>query len=480
MKKMIAFILLAAMAFGMAACTAEAPLQETMPEQTVEQVQEEAAELPVMEETQQVEMEPAPDMKTVLTKVSEIKDPENKMRARQNGFVLQEGEGFTLLSVTGEALTGQPLTDYEYLGDGLYEVTADKEDVNRKGLVACTGEILIDCDAAGISRVGDRYVSVLYGTGMTDNEEEAYFYTTENSFSITYSEGDVMYKGYGKIYDLEQKRFVDNVEVTNPYRYAVTSCGDTFAVEDEEGVTRLYNENGQVLFETLRTVETGSGLYCVSGRSDEPTKIYDGKGTFVNELELDVDLIRGSEKYLEVWTEDYLRQIADLKGNILSEEKYDIIYEENGGLFEVETEDGKDQLVCADGTVMAEAGYYGYFGYGCYIVEKQNSELLVDAEGVLFEITADDERLKNGNCVLNFAKRDVVVLKQELWESLTDYLTEIREIEMKKHGVYDVLSGEIVLPCEYDEITVAGDHLYAKQGDTWNVFSIEYPTGAAE
>lgn len=478
MKKMIAVILLAAMAFGMAACTTEAPLQETIPEQTVEQVQEETAELPVIEETQQVEMESAPDMKTVLTKVSEIKDPENKMRAWQNGFVLQEGEGFTLLSVTGEALTGQPLTDYEYLGDGLYEVTADKEDVNRKGLVAYTGEILIDCDAAGISRVGDRYVSVIYGTGTTDNEEEAYFYTTENSFSITYDKGDVMYKGYSKIYDLEQKRFVSHVEVTNPYRYAVISCGDTFAVKDEEGVTRIYNENGESLVETRDTVEV-EGLYCVSGWG-KPTKIYDKKGTLVSELELDVSLIRGSEKYLEVWTEDYLHQITDLKGNILSEEKYDIIYEENGGLFEVKTEDGKEQLVCADGTVMAEAGDYGYFGYGCYIVEKQNSELLVDAEGVLFEIAADDERLKNENCVFNFAKRDVVALKQELWESLTDYLTEIREIEMKKHGAYDVLSGEIVLPCEYDEITVAGDHLYAKQGDIWNVFAIEYPAGAAE
>ncbi len=475
MKKMMAFILLIAMAFGLAGCAEKSPVQESSSVETVTQVQEK-------DEKETLKMGKAPQVETTLTKVSEIQDPQRAIREHWDGLILQDGEAFKLLSISGEPVTEESLIGYEYKGDGLYIVAADKEDVNHIGLVACTGEVLIDCEAASVSRLGDRYATVTYSTGVTENEDEMYFYITEALFSLSPSDGDEMHKGYSRIYDLEQKRFIDGVEVTNPYRYAIMSCGDTFAVQDEQGVTRIYDETGKVLAETDRTVETESGLYYISDWN-EPTVLYDGSGMQIGQLEPGASVIMGSGTYMSVETDERQSQIADLQGNILSGKKYDVVYEEHNGLFEVKTEDGMYQLVCADGTVMAEMeDRYSstYFGYGCYWVETKDLMRLISAEGILFETDADDARLSDDDYVFDFAKCDLVKPEQEVWQSYTKYLVQVRDAETKQYGVYDELSGKLVLPCEYDEISDAGDYLYARQDDTWTVFAVAYPEGAAE
>ena len=185
--------------------------------------------------------------------------PDQRYSFMRDSLLTSDGEHYVFNNSKGEAVIDS-IADVDYLGDDLYAVRQEMtmEDVNKTGLYTGEGEELIPCEAASIVRPHNRdrdfhFLEVIYTTEQTDDESEAIIYFTQSMFSLHVGEDDVMYKGYAKIYDLDNRKFVDNFEAARLDRYSFYDLGESFLI-DRVGVKlcfKTYTLSALVVHSTL-------------------------------------------------------------------------------------------------------------------------------------------------------------------------------------------------------------------------------------
>ena len=138
--------------------------------------------------------------------------PDQSYSFMKNSLLTSDGEHYDFDNNKGEVVITS-IADVDYLGNDLYEVRQEMtlEDVNKTGLYTGEGEELIPCEAASIVRPYNRerdfhFLAVIYTTEQTDDKSESIIYFTESMISLHAGEDDVMYKGYAKIYDLDNRK----------------------------------------------------------------------------------------------------------------------------------------------------------------------------------------------------------------------------------------------------------------------------------
>ena len=345
-------------------------------------------------------------------------------------------------------------------------------DENNKGLIDIDGNLLIPCESLGFDRLGtgitsDRYVEVYYSTGET-TEDADYF------ISITTGDkGQRYYKGYTRVYDLKNKDFTGDLRINSTEK--IYSCGDHFVVEDPEKVFTLYDAGGN----TVRVFQAGGvniGKGVVTARVNDISYVYDEDGSLLFSSPDTVYPVSGGSSYLKKYSsEGYV--VLDKTGSQVLSSSYKDVYGERNGIFFLTTNWKNIQLIDLGGTVLYQADEYFYWITDSYWYTKSEryKNVLVGPCGKIGDRFLDIEKMtdknNSGYFVINDRKYSLH-LNDDKAQSLTYGMISAKE-KSGYYMVYDLFTGQKLLPAEYSKIMYASGYIYALDGITWHVFRIE-------
>ena len=384
-----------------------------------------------------------------------------------------------LLGTDGKPLMdGAAIRGIEYWADGLYVVALENDEINNTGLVSLTDGVLVPLEAATLEYATEkpedaRFVEVVYATDKTDNEDECFVYSTDKMVSISVEEGDTMYKGYAKVYDLEKHAFVDGVEITNGSRNAMKDLGDAFVVQDEDDKYTMYDASGKEVWSSSEYADFGR--HTLTYQADGKSYIVDATGqpTFVTEGYLNT-LTSTDDLYIMQDGDD--KQVIDSKGNVVLEETYEKVIGEYDGIFAV-SDAGKSMIVDAQGKVLTDdveeftvspllPGILTYKnGAGKRMLCLSNGTLIEDIDGSMSDMDfyKDDSHL-----VVSTGSYDVTVTSPSVLT--TGLIRGHVDGSSDTYALYDLFSGTELLDASYETINWAGGYVYAFKDGTWTVY----------
>lgn len=388
----------------------------------------------------------------------------------------------------GKAISSERYGNIDALSPGLFVVSSFEETINCSGLLAESGELLIPCEAAIIKELRPRnssdaaparFLLVVYGTEKTDNKDEAFFYATEAWFSVAPEEGDQFYKGYAKIYDLENHRFVPDVTVTNANSYDTNVCGNLIFLETADGTQLIYNADGKELFKSSVSYgwDYGNGFYVLDSK-----EVYDSEGELLFKVSGRdyLNVIKGSAQFLEYYNaETKIRSVYDFYGNKLFDlaEGIGSVSSEAGGLFACRL-DKTAMLYNAQGELVysLENSYPpSYAGFGIW-------EIMSAESGAPYTYFLVDGRTTSGkpyNFINEVKEEQSGIFSFYPWNNLTEkisfewsYANKIKNglvyNAMKPGQLVDAFSGEVLL--EADKINYVNGYIYAQIDGVYHVY----------
>lgn len=386
------------------------------------------------------------------------------------------------VSPSGADIVSFPSTGAELVVPGVYSVRAYADGINTTGLYTDDGTELIPCEAAIITPLlfqwtdeaekYTRFLYVIYGTEQTENENEAFFYATTKMFAIAPQDGDTFYKGYARIYDLETRKFVPDLTITNSDSSAARPGGSIFKYEDEKHKTYVYNTDGKIVYETEASVEMGNGYFVV-----EYKNVYDENGELLFKSDNYLNVVKGSGLFLKDGD-----TVRDMYGNKMFDIPEDIYIScESGGLFAVSNSNSKScALYDVSGNAVYSAeldSYPSYKGNGIWEFYVSGAEHMT-------------YYLLNGKTVTSLDKSAYnLVLKSSDSKQLAPWNTPdkivgitgsvsttpidtlmVERIESVDHLI-DCFTGEELVSAQNITVTKDG-YVYAAQDDVMTVYKL--------
>jgi len=442
--------------------------------------------------------DPEAMLKYTLTSEGSFKEDSRLIFMRD--AVLTEGtESYNFATPMGETIVPE-ISNLEYLGSDMYEVQLplEEDNVNKTGLYTSKGEELFPCEAASISlptnrENGDaRFLEVIYTTEQTDSEEEAIIYFTEDMFSFSAGEDDILYKGYAHVFDTQNKAFVEGVELDRSNRNGFYDLGESFAIE-HDNITTMYDSEGNQVWETSGTivgntvdtlvVSSGGKYYIVDG---------EGKELFTSDSSIS-DAVESADIYKIYDAEgDTPYHLIDKEGNRLMEDTFGIVHDSAPNAFLVSKTGDYDEIIAIskDGSTISEnAGYLSNVvgGYSYISVEDSENYIVVTPDNYY----ADLQQIDSSNLIFGKDDKCVVLntgetpdIPAEEADGVAPGLAVIRQNSSSGtyYSLYDLFPGEELLPAEYARIEKAGEYILAAKEDstgtrTWEAFHIELGEG---
>lgn len=433
-----------------------------------------------------------PDYRYELAKVGTYKGDESSLRFIYGAAIVEREDGYQIVGKDGKLfLDGQVFADYDYWGNGVYVVTAQGGDVNSKGLISVGDGKTLPCEAGMITSLMDnshdreysRFVEVIYAEGETEDKSEAFFYTHESdgliNVSFGPSEGDKLYKGYARIYDLQTGTFVEGVQLDSPTE--AHDFGDSFVIKQGRGAT-MYDASGKVLW----SGEEGVTAYdrCLTWSKDDKRQLIDskGKGRYVSKESIRPISCGAGWQSGDYATEESAAPhvVIDFDGKKVLSGSYASVFRYCNGLFLAKEKEGdtKCAVVGMDGTSVAETTSSSITaaspGYNCFETEDgfaitKGSKLIAQSEGFP-QSSRDLVAEKDGKyLVLNEEK---YTLALDSVEALCPGLVKGRDADSVAYGVYDLFTGKRLLKEEYDEIMYADDCVWAYKNGSWTIYDV--------
>lgn len=403
----------------------------------------------------------------------------------------KDKDGVEFLTATDHM--GNPISEQRYgnvsvVLPGVYAVSALSEDINCTGILLESGEELLPCEAAIINPIyescnsdlkSERYVFVIYATEPTTNKDEAFFYATDAMISITPEEGDSLYKGYGMVFDLAEKRFVPDLKITNSSISSVKTGGNLISYTHEDYSRSIYNADGKLVCEGS-SVEVGNDFVLVDYKT-----IQDAEGNVLYESDIGLNILKGSGNYLNAsdYSKDTVRLIDRFGGLLFEVDDSYSIFEEAGGCFPARKDDSGCLLDAAGQELLRVDDCYSpdYAGYGIWEFtpnESSASSIYYLANGK--SVTAAQ---RYANHLLNEVKNETSgVSTFRFWnDPETDvdfkcsYASSLGEgllyVHDKPCSLVDSFSGETLLTAEGFEL-VEDKYVFAKNGTEYTVYEL--------
>ena len=387
----------------------------------------------------------------------------------------------------------EPLTDVDCISiktvtPGYYALYKYDSGVNRVALYAEDGTELIPFEAAMIeaqfttyylvptSWLSEaRYLRVVYAKEVTDNEDEAVYEDTDAYY--WFDGEDAYYKGYYKLYDTVERRFVPDFSATNPDNYCLQVGNELFVYTDEQGKSTVYNADGKSVMDvTDRAVELGNGCFVV-----DYSTVYDNNGAMLYKFQdTTVSVLGDSGKFL-----GGASAVFDMYGNKLFDHDPSLlIITESGGFFSGSTAT-EGMLLDAQGNVVykSDSAYSPiYKGFGVWMFSSADADAKSFYYMVNGSVVESNSRssynmanLGSGNTSLTpWLRPDVTVdAADEFFPLPLDYL--VLDISADGDRLVDCFTGETLLTAKNSIDVTANGYVYAKDevGGTITIYKLE-------
>lgn len=367
------------------------------------------------------------------------------------------------------------------LNGGFFVVDGGGEDINRVGLFDENGQQLIPFEAALIRRLTNgsgeptgRYLTVYYATEKTEDRNKALLYLSDGFFIGQGSpgEGDVMYEGYARFYDLEKKQFVGDLEA-----WESNASVGPLLVLSKGWDHKTYDPDGNLVSEELTA---GQGyLY----RNRKPYEIYDEELNLRSTTELQLSSAQNTGGYLAQYVPDQGYRITDLDGNVALEGPYKSVAHIKYGIVHAQEAGGDYVLMNTEGRELARSGRQFFcLCAGYYYAEENGKFTLVGPDGVI----ADDLPCRPRANLQVFDKESgkdarTMVLSSGEWAlpfergwDLGIGLVGVFSDESRLYGVYELFTGKQLLDFQFDKVRESDGLIYAYSGDTCHVYRARY------
>lgn len=346
----------------------------------------------------------------------------------------------------------------DYLGRGMYQFAkANATDVNNKALVDADGKVLLPFEAAFYTWPGEydnvtqkRFILAFYGTEETDDTSDYLFYTTEDMFAMGEpGKDDTLYKGYAKIYDIQNNKFVDGLqfEHVNTYDRTISIVGNSILVKNEDETYTLYNAEGKKLLDLNSDVRTTDNVIIENSETNRGCRIYDENGTEIfksGESIYPMSSSTGNYLLYSNYSGSSKYVVLDEKGNeILTSDKN--VYEEDCDIFKVKG-DGPYIFIDKNGKELGQTEGSTYSaGYGRFFLETGvNTYTLIGPSGTLAEEVTKESYFytKDGSIICLNDGTGFLTYDENARYTVIGYLLFVSPGYGEAGAVYDLFNGK--------------------------------------
>lgn len=347
------------------------------------------------------------------------------------------------------------------------------------GLMEKEGNVIISADekAGAFEAINERFIKVYFPEAVTTDLDEVLFKPAIRTFSIQSYNNTAMYSGTVKVYDLQERKFLENTARKTDTDYsagddiitfrdddsklvAVTTDDKIIELEDREdiagdfiikytnGVNPVLDKDRNKLFSTNYYVENMSGTndyYCISDPDSKKRGLIHKSGTVIIEPEF-----------------SNIMYITD-------------------GMFSYRDDDynNKNGLLSIDGTVLTDAVYneLTYTGIPGLFCGNENYKYdLIDEKG---NIIINDAQYPFKEDMYFYHEGDVynylVISKPDKpleFKSMGIYLGDHLILNKDEMAIYDLVTGEKVLE-GFDNAYSAYDHIYTVKDGEITIYQAE-------
>jgi hypothetical protein len=379
------------------------------------------------------------------------------------------------------------------IDDNSYKVAKDStEDINVWGLVDRDGNELIPCECASIEPINERFYNVIYTTGETKNEDEAYVYSYTGYFSLKPKDDDTLYKGYSKIYDIEEKQFVGDLKLT--YAGCDVEAKGGLILYSDENESYVVDAAGKVLVQNKSRYSLEIGENVIINHDDSGYVLYDVTGAKQYSGKDNMSVIEGDNSYVLRYFSDngnVETEIINLKGERVCETLYNTVYRIEDDIIYAKNKENKTGLATLDGKEIAtfvegatftygdgvwygrddEDSTYAVYGKDGLIADKLES---VDVGNLIFKMNEQANPTADC-CEVLVLEKDAgyAVFANETPKVLTKGVVAAKDKEADAYAVYDVRADKTYLDSEYEEVEYACGRVFAKKDGIWEIYELK-------
>lgn len=446
------------------------------------------------EEPSKAEDKPAAEAKPIADIISETAAPEIKSATLKEVGKLENADAenydvFLYKSISDDEIQcldykGEPLmegkVDYvEKLGDtGLYVYyTVPEGDIDYCGIMDAEGNVILSTDekVGTFDAIDDRFVKAYLPEAVTTSKDDAIYYSTSRQFSIDVGDDDVMYSGTVKLYDLQEKKFLENTAQKFDPNYKI---GDDIISYYDEDYNSIAVTTDDKLIDLGDMTVVGDLLTEYTG---DTTNVYDKDMNLLFTTPYTLSEITNTTDFYSAYdSESGMRGIIHKSGTVIAEPKYNTISYLSDGMFTFNGEDlDKTGMLYVDGTevVPAEYKYINETGVpGFYNACKQDGKYdIIDSEGN--KVVSDMEYsysvggyVKDGDDY-TFLVTSTKDMSLKIDCSST-YLGDNLLYDFSNKVIYDLVTGEKVME-GFDTATQAYGFIYIVNGDDTTIYKAE-------
>ncbi len=246
---------------------------------------------------------------------------------------LDENDVFTMCDAQGNEIENCTFVGTEEPYKGYVIARQEGEMIPKSQLMTVSGDIIIPFSEVSINFLNERFLEIIVPESITENPAEAVLRLTASQLSFTVQEGDVLFKGYKRVFDLENGKYVDNIELCSNDS-DIYACGDTLYVKDDHEYNMILDANGNIIAEGFKYCETVGGMYEITF-DFETYALYDSNlnKTFEYDHTFGIYEIENAEALFTYFDDEFRRGVIDANGNVLFEPKFEGISSYNDGLF---------------------------------------------------------------------------------------------------------------------------------------------------
>ena len=381
-----------------------------------------------------------------LMKVASLKNAD--LLDGTNLFVTQGANGYGLMDMNGNALTGTIYGGSFYFEDNFITAYENVEGMNKEGLLDMSGKTVMPFQYGDIDVLSSRWA---VGIVLEEATADTYDYESWSGNDKYYklSKADIYYLGDGSgkcVASLDRSQYME--------------C-------------RAYGDYINILDRTTTTASTYDSSFnqVATGLRD----VYDEPEGY---------------KDLEIYSENGQQGLKDAAGNIVMEPAFRYINEEDGPYLTVSTGE-KEGLIDIQGNIILDAqfddirpNYYApasemidgqrtYVAEG-YVAFYQDGKVgYVDVNGNITcqpKYAKDNVEINGASSVLTDLEGNTIIVAADGVETvISDY--DVRALyygsgmyyrigdDDYNYGLID-WHGEEILPCEYSDISITGDGKY--------------------